>query len=155
MSICCNCKAAPRRLKSAYCAPCRDARTQAWKATHRDSLNATQRARYAADPETHRRSVAEWRERNPEKAARSVQSWRLRNPHKWAEIRYGITKGTVPVRPALCDVCCSSEKLTVDHDHVTGAFRGWLCNGCNNALGRVRDNANVLERLALYLRVRR
>ncbi len=39
----------------------------------------------------------------------------------------------------------------VDHDHSTGAARGLLCTGCNNALGCARDDPSTLRRLAGYL----
>jgi len=53
---------------------------------------------------------------------------------------------------------CGSEKsahgrngLHVDHCHVTGKIRGLLCNMCNQALGRAKDNPVVLRTLASYL----
>jgi hypothetical protein len=60
-------------------------------------------------------------------------------------------------RPLVCDVCGKpppSNKLGVafDHDHETGAFRGWLCGPCNSALGLVQDDPERLEALAAYLR---
>lgn len=36
--------------------------------------------------------------------------------------------------------------------HQTGEFRGWLCSGCNFALGQVNDSPEILEALARYLR---
>lgn len=29
--------------------------------------------------------------------------------------------------------------LVMDHDHETGAFRGWVCTGCNGRVERVND----------------
>lgn len=39
----------------------------------------------------------------------------------------------------------------LDHDHKTGEFRGWLCDDCNGALGKVFDNPATLRKLAEYL----
>lgn len=56
-----------------------------------------------------------------------------------------------------CATCHSTEiedrmrRLHVDHDHVTGVVRGLLCMACNHALGKVKDDAKVLMRLASYV----
>jgi hypothetical protein len=39
-----------------------------------------------------------------------------------------------------CAICGKSEsmdskRLNADHNHITGEFRGWLCNKCNSMLG--------------------
>lgn len=38
-----------------------------------------------------------------------------------------------PPRPAdgRCQACGQQRVLCLDHDHATGAFRGWLCHPCN------------------------
>jgi hypothetical protein len=54
----------------------------------------------------------------------------------------------------VCAVCGGTVRLRVDHDHVGGQFRGILCDGCNNAAGRVGDQAAdawKLRALADYL----
>jgi hypothetical protein len=40
---------------------------------------------------------------------------------------------------------------TMDHDHITETFRGWICQHCNNGLGGFRDNVESLKRAVLYL----
>lgn len=42
-------------------------------------------------------------------------------------------------------------RLAVDHDHKTGRIRGLLCWLCNRAIGILRDRAQTLTRLGLYL----
>lgn len=39
-----------------------------------------------------------------------------------------------------------SKRLHLDHCHTTGKFRGWICGGCNRALGIVNDNPDKLTK---------
>jgi hypothetical protein len=39
----------------------------------------------------------------------------------------------------------------VDHCHTTKTFRGYLCHGCNVALGMVDDDPNTLINLAMLM----
>lgn len=57
-------------------------------------------------------------------------------------------------RCALCraEKCWRWEILSIDHDHDTGALRGLLCHSCNLMLGYAKDDPDVLERAAAYLR---
>jgi hypothetical protein len=43
------------------------------------------------------------------------------------------------------------RRLSLDHDHETGAFRGWLCTNCNVMLGSAEDNPAILLGLINYL----
>jgi hypothetical protein len=62
-----------------------------------------------------------------------------------------------PPRPrdGLCDSCLNPPKrraaLVMDHDHVTGAFRGWICDGCNSGWSRagISDDPVELRRRAV------
>lgn len=55
-------------------------------------------------------------------------------------------------RPDNCEACGAYTELVWDHDHLTGAFRGWLCPFCNRTLGCAKDDVSRLEKLAQYLR---
>lgn len=55
-----------------------------------------------------------------------------------------------------CVICGAKEceltkGLCMDHDHKTGAFRGWLCTSCNVAIGLMRDSFDVAYRASQYL----
>lgn len=55
-------------------------------------------------------------------------------------------------QPDQCDVCAGNQGgIVFDHCHKTLNFRGWLCNGCNRALGFVNDDPRRLRMLASYL----
>lgn len=56
-----------------------------------------------------------------------------------------------------CAVCkkfpkVGGNRLSVDHNHVSGLVRGLLCWNCNRALGRLKDNLELIEALAEFLR---
>lgn len=57
-------------------------------------------------------------------------------------------------KPDHCECCGESCKtgraLNFDHCHKTGRFRGWLCHGCNIALGCCENNPKRLKALADY-----
>jgi hypothetical protein len=89
-----------------------------------------------------------WRKKNPEKARANVEYVR-----DWRRKRLESIAGRIPT---VCEACGSKPdgrwgRLNFDHDHETGEFRGWLCRQCNIALGLVKDNAERLLSLALYL----
>lgn len=48
----------------------------------------------------------------------------------------------------VCAICgrtpSSNRKLSLDHDHSTGKFRGLLCVSCNTLLGLYENNAGAL-----------
>ena len=39
----------------------------------------------------------------------------------------------------------------IDHNHITGKFRGWICDYCNNGLSRFNENPIALRNAAKYL----
>ncbi len=62
-----------------------------------------------------------------------------------------------------CPVCLRSEQQlrevteqkslwALDHDHATGAARGWLCHPCNRAIGALGDDISNLARAILHLK---
>lgn len=54
---------------------------------------------------------------------------------------------------ASCRDVLGLDKFThVDHDHETGDIRGILCNGCNTALGLLKDSEDRICNLLNYLR---
>lgn len=65
-------------------------------------------------------------------------------------------------RTDKCELCGGSgyergnkpgTGIVFDHCHASGAARGWLCDRCNKVLGLVRDNSDLLVRMAAYLEV--
>jgi hypothetical protein len=54
---------------------------------------------------------------------------------------------------AICSKeCASGRKLSADHCHTTGVFRGLLCTQCNTGLGKFKDDLTLMEKAMNYLR---
>lgn len=126
--------------------------TQRWKEANPERVREGNRVR-----------LQKWREANPERYQemnqKSDQKWKGENPEKiLASGRKSYLKKRVALAgrecPAVCEVCGAppgKRALHFDHDHETGKFRGWLCHGCNLALGFADDDSGRLRALADYL----
>jgi hypothetical protein len=74
---------------------------------------------------------------------------------------YGITLKQYNEMLAYCDFKCEIcgkphkeehwERLCVDHNHATGKVRGLLCDDCNQAIGRVKENIPTILKIISYL----
>jgi Recombination endonuclease VII. len=55
----------------------------------------------------------------------------------------------------LCKICLVDllkiKKPCLDHDHLTGMVRGYLCDNCNSGLGYLEDLVELMESAAVYL----
>lgn len=126
-----------------------------WKehyAKNRDAQIAKSLAYAKANPEKVRARMRRWYKSGPTRklglARTTTESVR--------EFR-GCPPPTRP-RPEVCELCGKPptqgrfKVLCVDHDHVTGKFRGWLCFHCNTGLGKLGDDEAALLRALEYLR---
>lgn len=114
---------------------------------NRESIAAKAKARHAANPEKQRAASrareAAWKARDPEgfRAAR----------RRYQRTKTGALGATGEARAGVCPVCLKDGPLVLDHDHGTGAVRGWLCRRCNAGLGLMGDTAAAAQRLVSYL----
>jgi len=52
----------------------------------------------------------------------------------------------------FCPICNRKFKrkfpndVVLDHSHVDGTVRGWLCSSCNTSLGKFKDDVSILQR---------
>jgi hypothetical protein len=117
-------------------------------------------------------ATARYRAKNPEKTKAMQASWRARNPdyHKHHAIGYAdrkrmlararkYTHAATRPQPANCENCgetfyhdIPARRVCYDHDHVTGKFRGWICNSCNITLARAGDCLEGVLRFVKYLK---
>lgn len=96
---------------------------------------------------------------NPEAQAAYRRKYHLENPEKSREASRRSRGYPEPPYPApdACECCGKTveengKALALDHCHDTNEFRGWLCNNCNTAIGKLGDNLPGVMRAAGYLR---
>lgn len=92
------------------------------------------------------------------------KNWRTQNLDKVREQdkikmlvkKYKLSKEEAIVyannRVGECTICKTEAFRVVDHCHVTGDVRGFICFACNSMLGYARDNIKTLEAAIEYLR---
>ncbi len=103
---------------------------------------------------------ARWRVKNPTYYKDKAREARQQRPADLKLIKLRSRYGIDPTRPCPtgCEACSRPFHLVskhhgacFDHDHTTGAFRGWLCNDCNLSLGFAGDSRDRLQLLITYL----
>lgn len=94
----------------------------------------------------------EWFIKNKERRTIQLNEWRAANKDKLdqARLRRKERKASRP-RPDFCEITGLPGKITFDHDHATGEFRGWISNQCNRIAGQANDDFNLLRLVADYL----
>jgi hypothetical protein len=74
-----------------------------------------------------------------------------------SKYKFGVTKEQydemVEWQGEVCASCGDKfgVRPAIDHDHLTGRFRGILCLNCNTALGKLKDDPVRIRKLADYL----
>ncbi len=138
-------------------------RVKAWRALH---------------PEKRAEEARRWRAKYPEKAkeiserhrAKHIDRIRKRNAETQRNKRKSDPEGNRKriaafkarhetalaeiagrPRPNVCDLCEGRSKIVFDHCHVSGEFRGWICDRCNKVLGLVKDSVILLRGMADYV----
>tara|TARA_R110002020_G_scaffold387255_3_gene597952 strand:+ start:652 stop:1104 length:453 start_codon:yes stop_codon:yes gene_type:complete len=62
-----------------------------------------------------------------------------------------------PPEDYVCPICHRTQNefsraFSLDHNHDTGKFRGWLCHNCNTGLGLFKDDLVALQGAINYLK---
>lgn len=114
----------------------------------------------------------DWRDKNSERlrsiVAKRARVWRKNNPKKFQmtqqhykekqELKRIEVAGRP--RPEVCELCNETAepiknggyRTVFDHNHITGQFRGWICDRCNKVLGLIEDNPDLLKAMIVYLK---
>jgi len=51
----------------------------------------------------------------------------------------------------ICQDVVPGTYARLDHNHETGAIRGWICDNCNTAIGKLKESTEVLTRAIDWL----
>ena len=121
-----------------------------YRAEHPEAMKAAQKRSFEKHREAQKARQARYRAEHPELVINAKRKSQRRH---WGAPSRPEPKG--------CEICARPEGrttkdglqhgLSLDHDHQTGAFRGWLCRQCNLAIGNMMDNPALLRSAADYL----
>lgn len=141
-----------------------------YRVENKEKIQSYQRE-YEKRPER-KRKMEEYRSDpdNKERSRESGRKYRKRNPRvcKNAHLKrkYGITiedyDKMLEDQGGVCKICSNPETevdkkkgklkdLAVDHCHITGKVRGLLCGRCNKALGKFKDDPELIRSALNYL----
>jgi hypothetical protein len=124
-----------------------------WAVANPENMRANGRRYYAANKEKERDRKHEAYAANPKKYLARAKKWHAANLDRSRakrRKRQGLPLPTRPM-PELCEMNCGRKAVHLDHCHITGVFRGWLCYGCNLGLGALGDTAESLRNGLDYL----
>lgn len=118
----------------------------------------------------HNAAMREWNAKHPEATRQRHRDYKIRKPEivarnafRQCARQWGLDPDEVEARfdrhGGHCEICgmtasesCAAKKrLSMDHDHATSTFRGFLCHGCNAGLGGFRDDPALLRTAIRYL----
>ena len=148
----------PLTRKEVYALPAEErvarARAHTRAATQKlEQVHPNRHNEFIAEHPTARRDASRrFRERYPEYVSAKLKDYKRYS-------RYGLTKeqyaAMLEKQGGVCAICFSEcaygKKLSVDHDHATGAVRGLLCVQCNLVIGNAADVPAICRSAAEYL----
>ena len=82
------------------------------------------------------------------------RKWNLKSKYNISPEEYNLLLNKQNQVCAIChNMCITGRKLAVDHNHKTGKIRGLLCSECNNGIGKLKDDPELLKRAIVYLNI--
>ena len=119
--------------------------------THREQILAAAHKRHKEHPEKMKESKARQKAKNPQKAYMCDRKSHIKLDYKvTSEVAAQLA---IVQQTAVCAICGENRGvgiIHIDHDHVTGELRGYLCGKCNMAFGLMEENAAWLRKMADY-----
>ena len=105
-----------------------------------------------------------YKQQHPGEGQDAVRAWQAEHKDQMDDRRYRRTyrmskkdyDAMLDAQGGVCAICGraddgSGHKLSVDHNHETGAVRGLLCHRCNASLGCLDDDPTRFRKAADYL----
>ncbi len=103
-----------------------------------------------------------WRQNNKKKIStqRRLRYLKNKDKHFAQQIKrnFGLDMDTYLLlrnkQNNSCAICHKEQlrrRLNIDHNHKNNLIRGLLCDGCNIALGLLKDNIELLRSAITYL----
>lgn len=87
--------------------------------------------------------------------------WKKSMESRWRnrgikDFSYSDFENMLLLQDGKCYLCgggpAKNQSLHVDHCHKTGLVRKLLCNNCNNGMGKLKDDPELLIKAANYLK---
>jgi len=137
-----------------------------WNKENPEKYRANKKSYKLRNPEKHKEWGKKWREKNKEKLKEYQKKYKsqpeVRKRYKKYMEKWNLNRREKIVgspKPDICPVCMrkpagggrAKGRICIDHCHKTNKIRGWLCDDCNVALGRVDDRVDILKNLIKYL----
>lgn len=124
----------------------------------KDCRNEARKEQYWKNPEQSRKKVDDYRKHlrqtDPHKLFISARKTNLKKCYGITIEQYQLILESQDLKCAVCNKEhqeLEKKRLVVDHCHTTNKVRGLLCNNCNTALGLLKENVQVVDKLKDYI----
>jgi Recombination endonuclease VII len=117
----------------------------------RDKQKQLARGKRYRDSAKGKATYKKWREANPTVGKAAHHRRNYGEPYE-AKLKRLERQGGCCANPGCRTTDPGTKGWSTDHNHITGEVRGELCQGCNLALGLLKEDELKAEGLALYLR---
>lgn len=144
-----------------YCKICELLWGDKWRKNHPERAKEIQKNYKKNNPEKYKASQKKYRDTHKEEIHQRFVEYKAGHPEvvrdNHIRSRYGISiddyNKIFIKQDGRCAICGEnqSERLAIDHDHITGEIRGLLCRKCNLMLGYSGDNPGILRSAASYI----
>jgi len=136
------------------CKKCRIAQVMEWRKRNPKKVTAAQRKYIENNREEVNRRSRDWCKEN--RFRHALTSSRATAKKRNHAPCIATAKELSAAFTGKCMVCGIPEiecakRLSIDHSHSTGKFRGFLCRRCNKALGLLQDSPEIISSLLEYI----